>query len=203
MKKSTPLPLFALCLVLSLSTTALWAAPNEKQVKAMEVFLSNFTELGFMNISIEEMAEPANYPDLVRFGVGHNYINNFRSRVEILPEGKKRGDARIQAKWVEESVLKYFGLSIRADRSVEESDPPYFLEGKFFHFWASDGEAPWHARIKEASGPQKGLWELTGEIYNADAPGEILGDFRATIKEALWAEKPSYVLVTLATEYRE
>ena len=180
-----------------------WGAPSEKQLKAMGIFLSNFTELGFLELSTEEMTRPESYPDLVRFGVWHNYINNFKSRIENVPEkAREKGDLRIEAKWVEESVLKYFGLKIEANKSVDQSDPPYLYEEGYFYFWGADGEAAWYARIEEASNPEKGLWELSGEIYNADDPQEILGDFQATLKEAQWKTKQTYVLVNMSTEFR-
>jgi len=113
---------FAVCILALFCASAALAAPGEKQIKAMSLFLSNFTELGFMEASSEEMAKPENYPDLVRFGIGHNYINNFKSRIERNnAKSQEHGDVRIKAHWVEESVLKYFGLKITANRSVDQS----------------------------------------------------------------------------------
>ncbi len=191
------------CVAALLLGGSAWGAPSDKQLKAMGLFLSNFTELGFMNVSTQEMADPENYPNIIRFGVWHNYINNFKSRIENAPEGsREKGDLRIKAAWVEESVRKYFGLKIEANTSVDQSDPPYLYEKGYFYFWGADGEAAWYARVKEALNPEKGLWELSGEVYNADDPEEILGDFQATIKEALWNQKQTYVLLNMSTEFR-
>ncbi len=179
-----------------------WAAPSDKEIKAMGVFLSNFTELGFMDINVEEMSSPDNYPDLIRFGVFHNYINNFKSRIQQNRDNPgDRGDLRIKAGHVEESVQKYFGVKIKADRSVDQSDPPFFFKNGYFSFWGADGEAPWYARVKTATSPQTGLWELQGEIYNADDPKEIYGNFNAKIKEAMWGKKQTYVMVSMTSEY--
>ncbi len=192
----------ACLLVLGLATGA-WGAPSKKELQAMGLFLSNFTELGFTEIVTEEMARPENYPDLVRFGIMHNYVNNFKSRIEKNKEGAQGyGDFRIKASWVEESLRRYFGLEVAANKSVDASDPPYHFDGKYFHFWASDGEAPWYARVEKATSPQKGLWELSGVVYNADDPEELLGDFSAVIREGLWKGKLHYVLVRLKTEVR-
>ena len=191
------------CVVALLLGGSAWGAPSDKQLKAMGLFLSNFTELGFLELSTEEMTRPESYPDLVRFGVWHNYINNFKSRIASNPEGSgEKGDLRIEATWVEESVLKYFGLKIKANRSVDQSDPPYFFKDGYFYFWGADGEGVWFARVLKASGPEKGLWELSGEVYNPDDPQEILGDFQATLKEAQWKTKQTYVLVNMSTEFR-
>ena len=196
---------FAVCILALFCASAALAAPGEKQIKAMSLFLSNFTELGFMEASTEEMAKPENYPDLVRFGVWHNYINNFKSRIERNDaKSQKHGDVRIKASWVEESVLKFFGLKVTADRSVDQSYPPYYFDAakKAFHFWAADGEAAWYARVKNAESPEKGVWNLSGEIYNADDPKELWGDFEAVIRESDWKGKPSYVLVSIRSEMK-
>ncbi len=190
-----------LCVLALLSAGCACAAPSEKELKAMGVFVSNFTELGFMDVVAEEMAKPENYPDLVRFGIRHNYVNNFKSRIETNRENaREHGDVRIRASWVEESVLKYFGLKIKADRSVEQVYPPYHFDGTYFHFRAADGEAIWHAGVKKASSPQKGVWEISGKVYNADDPTDILGGFKAVIRESVWKNKPHYVMVSLSAE---
>ena len=188
-----------LCILALLSAGCVWAAPSEKELKAMSVFVSNFTEQGIMEVVTEEMAQPDKYPDLVRFGIRHNYINNFKSRIEANREGaREHGDVRIKATWVEETVLKYFGLKIKADRSVEQIYPPYHFDGTSFHFQAADGEATWLARVKKASSPQKGVWEISGEVYNADDPADVLGGFNAVIRESVWKNKPHYVMVRLS-----
>ena len=193
--------ILAVCVLALLSAGRLWAAPGEKELKAMGVFVSNFIEQGIMEVVTEEMAQPDKYPDLVRFGILHNYINNFKSRIEANKENaREHGDVRIRASWVEESVLKYFGLKIKADKSVEQVYPPYHFDGTFFHFQAADGEATWHARVKKASSPQKGVWEISGEVYNADDPTDILGGFKAVIRESAWNNKPHYVMVRLSAE---
>ena len=193
--------ILAVCVLALLSAGRLWAAPGEKELKAMSVFVSNFTEQGIMDVVTEEMAQPDKYPDLVRFGIRHNYINNFKSRIEANKENaREHGDVRIKASWVEESVLKYFGLKIKADRSVEQVYPPYHFDGTSFHFQAADGEATWHAKVKKASSTQKGVWEISGEVYNADDPTDILGGFKAVIKESVWKNKPHYVMVRLSAE---
>ncbi len=193
----------AVCILALFVAGCAWAAPSDRELKAMGLFLSNFTELGFTDIDAEEMAKPDSYPELVRFGIMHNYVNNFKSRIETNKESaREHGDVRIKASWVEASVLKYFGLKFTADKSVDQSDPPYSFDGKYFHFWAADGEAAWHAKVKKASTPQKGVWDLSGSVYNADNPTEILGDFTAVIRETVLKGKPHYVMVRLKTEMR-
>ncbi len=195
--------ILAVCVLALFVAGCAWAAPSDRELKAMGLFLSNFTELGFTDVVTEEMVKPDNYPDLVRFGIMHNYVNNFKSRIEPNKENaREHGDVRIKASWVEESVLKYFGLKFTADKSVDQSDPPYSFDGKYFHFWAADGEAAWHAKVKKASNPQKGVWDLSGSVYNADDPTEILGDFTAVIRETVLKGKPHYVMVRLKTEVR-
>ena len=83
---------------------------------------------------------------------------------------------------------------------MEQAYPPYHFDGTSFHFQAADGEATWLARVKKASNPQKGVWEISGEVYNADDPTDILGGFKAVIRESVWKNKPHYVMVRLSAE---
>ena len=47
---------------------------------------------------------------------------------------------------------------------------------------------------------ETGVWEISGEVYNADDPTDILGGFKAVIKESVWKNKPHYVMVRLSAE---
>jgi len=85
MKKMT-----VLCLVLSLfvfSCTETFAASGSKkgfsaaELKRMSTFLSNFTELGFMDFDAEVLTNEDDPADMIRFGIWHNYINNYKSRI--------------------------------------------------------------------------------------------------------------------------
>lgn len=171
----------------------------------MSLFLSNFTELGFMDASAEAIAAPDNYADAVRFGVGHNYLNNRKSRIVANKKGADvNGDMSIEAKFVEESVEKYFGVKVRADKSADDGEPAYHFDGKRFHFNGKDQDPGkvYYARVDEVDADGKGAYEATGVVYNVKDKKEVLADFRAVFKDWTWKGRKTYALVTLETEYR-
>ena len=180
-------------------------APTKKELDAMSLFLSNFTELGFMDASAEAIADPDNYADAVRFGVGHNYLNNRKSRIVANKKGADvNGDMSIEAKFVEESVEKYFGVKVRADKSADDGEPAYHFDGKRFHFNGKDQDPGkvYYARVDEVDADGKGTYEATGVVYNVKDKKEVLADFRAVFKDWTWKGRKTYALVTLETEYR-
>lgn len=169
-------------------------AATEAELKRMSVFLSNFTELGFWDIdSPAAMARE----DLVRFGIRHNYINNFKSR--IINKKTQHGDLAIEAKWVAESVKKYFDLELK-HASVLESDPPFFYDGKFYNFHGSDGEAVYYARVGVAYKLPDGNIRMTGELYNADGNDDTVFPFEAVAKPYKFGGKDTWSIVSIHTK---
>lgn len=180
-------------------------APTQKELDAMSLFLSNFTEQGFMDTSAEAIADPDNYADAVRFGVGHNYLNNRKSRIAANKKGAdKNGDMNIEAKFVEESVKKYYGVDLKADKSADEGEPAYHYDGKRFHFRGKDQEPEkiYYALVEKVETDGKGGYEATGIVYNVKDKKDVIADFKATFRDWNWKGKKTYALVSLETEYR-
>ena len=50
---------------------------SKTEMARMGTFLSNFTEQGMYNVNINNVTDE----ELVHFGIWHNYINNFKSRI--------------------------------------------------------------------------------------------------------------------------
>lgn len=202
MKKS--MTNLALCLALAIITLTsagvAAAQPGSRMaadaatLKRMSVFLSNFTELGFWDIdSPAAMARE----DLVRFGIRHNDVNNFNSR--IVHKKSQHGDLAIEARWVAESVKKYFDLDLQ-HASVLDSDPPYYYDGKFYHFFGADGEAAYHARVREAYTLPDGNIRMTGELYDANDYDDTTYPFEAVAKPYQFAGKDTWSIVSLHTK---
>lgn len=167
-----------------------------KQLKQMSTFLSNFTELGFFELNVRE----AETPDLIRFGIMHNYVNNFKTRIKPCPKKNcEHGSLVIDGKFVAESVKKYFGLNLK-NQSVKDSDPPYHFDGKLYHFEGADGEAVYYAEVKQAE--QKGrIVRMTGDIYNTEDESDRPYRFEAEAVPSKWNGKDTWTLLTMKTEF--
>ena len=182
-------------------------ASAAQQLKQMSTFLSNFTEQGFYDFDVKRSGDdealhlggdPSN-PDLIRFGIQHNYINNFKSRIRNCPKKNcPYGSLVIEAKFVAESVKKYYDIHLK-HRSVDQSDPPYHYDGKLYHFDGADGEAVYYAEVQEAT-REGGVVRMTGELYNAEDKNDRPYTFEAAAKPYKWKGKDTWAILSLKTE---
>lgn len=191
-----------LAAVMTLSSAASAAGDfNAAELKKMSTFLSNFTELGFFDFDAKEITNPDSPADMIRFGIRHNYINNYKSRIAPCKiKGCPYGGLVIEGKYVTESIKKYFDYDYKKLASVEDSDPPYHYDGKFYHFGGADGEAVYFARVDKAVRNASGQIIMTGELYNADDEDDILGTFEALAKPHKFGGKDTWAILSLRSE---
>ncbi len=171
-------------------------------LKKMSTFLSNFTELGFMNFDAKEVTNEKDPADMIRFGIWHNYVNNYKSRIaQCKKKNCEWGSLVIEGKYVTETIKKYFDVDYKKLASVTESDPPYFYDGKLYHFEGADGEAVYYARVDEAEKNSKGQVVMRGEIYNAEDENDLLGSFEALVKPHKFGGKDTWAILGMETEF--
>ena len=186
------------------------AAPDAATLKRMSTFVSNFTEQGFFDFDLEKSTgddalhfggDPSS-PDLIRFGIMHNYINNFKSRVRnCAKKNCPDGALVIEAKYVAESVKKYFDIDLK-HRSVVDSDPPYRYDGKLYHFDGADGETVYYAEVKKAT-TENGVVRMTGDIYNAEDKTDRPWTFEALAKPCKWKGLDTWSILSMRTTERQ
>ena len=198
-----------LCSTLHMPNGAQAASFSQAQLKLMSTFVSNFTELGFMNFDTKQegtddvlhLGGDPSSPDLIRFGIMHNYVNNYKSRIKPCPtKGCKHGSLVIDGKYVVESVKKYFDINLK-NASVEQSDPPYHFDGTLYHFEGADGEAVYYAEVKQAT-QEGGVIRMSGDIYNAEDKNDRPSTFVATAKPYKWNGKNTWAILSLQTTQR-
>ena len=177
---------------------------SAQDMKAMGVFLSNFTELGFLNVKASEFLDEKAPGDMIRFGIMHNYVNNFKSRIKPCPvKDCKWGSLVIDGAHVRDSLKRYFNHDLKQLPSVEDADPPYHFDGKNYHFEGADGEAVHHAAVTKAETGKDGLVHMSGEVYNAEDRKDVLGTFTALARPHTWNGKKTWALVELNTKVGE
>ncbi|MDR3278878.1 MAG: hypothetical protein LBT23_00035, partial [Synergistaceae bacterium] len=106
----------------------------------------------------------------------------------------------IDGKFVAESVKKYFDIALK-NQSVMDSDPPYFYDGKLYHFEGADGEATYFADVKEVFKQDGGTLRMTGELYNGDDEEDRPATFEAAAKPYKWDGKDTWAILSLVTEW--
>ena len=162
--------------------------------KAMGVFLSNFTEIGMMNFTADDVLDTAHTYEMIRFGIWHNFMNN-------------RGSLTIDCASVRDSLRRYFGYNLRQCLSASHPDSAspsdrFHCDGTKYHFEGAAGEAVYHARV---DGARQGadLIEMNGIVYSADDEKDILGSFTAQARPHIWKGKNALAIVSLKTQFRE
>ena len=191
---------FAFVLFFSVFSGTSYAA-SANQLKLMSTFLSNFTEVGLMFFNTEEIASGTHPEKLIRFGIMHNYINNYKSRIKQCGvKGCKWGSLTIEGKFVTESIKKYFDVDYTKLGSVTDSDPPYHYDGKLYHFEGADGELVYYARVDKAVPSGKEII-MTGVIYNAEDKDEIHGSFEAVVKPHKFGGRDTWAIIALETKF--
>ena len=174
----------------------------------MSTFVSNFVEVRFPDFDMQKGEAPPNSA-LIRFGIGHNLINNRESRIKFCPqESCTHGSWNIDAKFVAESVKKYFDLDVQ-HRSVSGDDgrSRFHFDGKSYHFEVSDfdsgGDAmPSHATVKRAV-RDGDVIRMSGDIYYESVEEEkpyIAAAFVVTAKPHTWNGKKTWAILSLKRE---
>ncbi len=174
--------------LLSLGTEGKANEFSSGQVKKMSTFLSNFTELGFYSFTAKDILNEKNPGDMIRFGIWHNYINNFKSRIR-----NHGNQLSIDGKFVKESVKKYFNYNMK--RLV--SSGRFKFDGKKYIFDGADGEAIYYAQVTSAKSIAQGVIEMKGYLYNIEDKSDRNGTFVALAKPYKYNGKNTWSIVSM------
>ena len=207
------LKLLALCALLAVAASASAADRklnlNAQTTKKLSTFLSNFTELSYYSFDTFEagpedmlhLGAPQNVGELIHCGIWHNYVNNFKSRIRQTKNG--RHSACIDAKFVAESVDRYFGLPLK-HQNVEGAD--FYYDGRNYQFEPADGEATYYAQVTQAW-ERMGVgdlptWRVTGYIYNVEDKKDRPATFEAFVYPSTWNGKETWIVQGMKTTWK-
>ncbi len=179
---------YALAIFMIFSTVSLSHAFSQSTMKRMGIFLSNFTEQGMYNFNAKDVLNENNPRQMIRFGIWHNYINNFKSK--IRQSGNKLS---IDGKFVKETIKKYFNYNIKRLVSVGR----FHYDGRKFTFDGADGEATYYCRVTSAKKIANGVIEMKGYLYNVDDHSDRNGTFVALAKPYKYGGKNTWSIISL------
>ena len=188
-------------------------AENEKpypadtgELSRMSIFLNNFTEQGFMNFDVRKKERDGGVlgtEDFIRFGIWHNYLNNFKSRISMCTvENCQYGSLIIEGKYVVESVKKYFDLNLK-NQSIPDPHFPIHFDGKKYHFEGADGERFPLAQVENVFQKTDGTLRMTGYLYDAEDPSDRPATFEAIAKQYLFKDKKTWAILSMHTNEQE
>lgn len=172
---------------------------SQSELKRMSVFISNFVEAGLNNFDVDDISDS----ELIRFGIWHNYINNFKSRIRnCSTKDCPYGSLVIDSKYVDESVKKYFDMRIRRHKTTGRGHETMFFDGEYYHFEGADGESI-QAEVFEAHTRRDGIIVMKGATYHADH--EDLGydnNFTAEARPYKYNGKNTWRILSIKMEER-
>jgi hypothetical protein len=187
----------------SSTTNAVDVVMDRALNRKVNIFLSNFAECfmdGFTRQSITDL-------ELVRFGVGHNYKNNFK----LWQPTADKMNVKIKADYVTKTIDKYFGPIGFSHQSADEWT--IYRDGHYI-VPVADGEAIPFVQIDRLTRDGNGLYTAYGSIYgnanylmvddpykplsawsNAErAEIEYYGKIQATFTEVTESDKSRFII---------
>ena len=178
--------------------------PAAGELKKMSIFLSNFTEIRFMNFTVGRkggegttLIKDGASPDLVRFGIWHNYRNNFNDKIRTCTvEPCTHGSLTIDGASVAATIKKYFDLDLK-NQSVSDSQPVAHFDGRNYHFEGADGEATYFAQVEKVFQQTDGTLRMTGYLYNADDSADRPATFEALAKRHTFEGRKTWAILSL------
>ncbi|MBQ6775471.1 MAG: hypothetical protein IJP53_03335 [Synergistaceae bacterium] len=198
-------------LVILAVAVSLGAAKKNDEIKRMGIFISNFTELGMYEFDLEEdgydeilhLGDPYSMPELIRFGIGHNIINNKKLIGKCTRKNCEFGSSTIAKESVAASVRKYFDLPVKHQKIMGDA-PEVDYDGKLYHFdkrdW--DNDTIYYADVQYVD-RGKNFITMEGELYELDNPKHRPATFVAKAKPYRWNNKDTWSILALSVEWQE
>ncbi|MDR0827147.1 MAG: hypothetical protein LBN33_04605, partial [Desulfovibrio sp.] len=93
-------------------------------------------------------------------------------------------------------VKKYFDIDLK-NRSITESDPPYYYDGKLYHFEGADGEATYSTDVRKVVRQADGNLRMSGELYNAEDRNDRPETFEALVKPYKFDGKETWAVLRM------
>ena len=210
-----------LCTLCVMVLTGTSYGASRQEMKKLGVFLSNFTEAGYFNFDIRaensnddndglaHLGMPENVTELARFGIVHNLINNYKTRIKKCRDRNcESGPLTIEKKYVSESVRKYFGLDLDAmdlDYIADDVTAEFSYDGRLFHFDAESfrepgNEAVYYAEVEDVDSTGR-YTAVSGYVYDTKKTTKERGTFSAMVIPSMWQGKSSWLIIRMTTDW--
>ena len=207
--------LFTGIILFSFVLLSMGAAKQNDEIKRMGIFISNFTEQGLFEFDIYDGSDDEggrlmhlgyseNMPELVRFGIQHNVINNPKSTIKkCTRKNCPYGDSVMSAKSVANAVKKYFDMDIENVDSRGDY-PEFHFDGTNYHFnrpeWTP--ERVYYADVQDVE-RSRNIITMRGEIYDLHNKKDRPASFEAKAKPYKWNNKDTWAIISLVVDWYE
>ena len=201
----------AAALLIIVALVSMGASKKNDELKRMGIFLSNFTELGMYEFDLEDdgpdeilhLGSPYSMGELIRFGIGHNVINNKKLIQKCKRKDCDFGSSTIAKESVAASVSKYFDLPVKHQKVLGDA-PEIDYDGKLYHFdksnWIND--TVYYCEVQHVTRDENFI-TMEGELYDVNNPKDRPATFVAKAKPYKWNNKDTWSILALSVEWNE
>lgn len=168
------------------------------QLKKMGVFLSNFTECNYTNISKGSFIDQPG--EMVHFAMCHNWINNHKIFSMRKSCGKNSEEyevfAHLDPKALAATIKKYLDYDFKEHQSYEDY---ITYDGHTYCMPAGDGEQTPNVKVVSAKKQDDGTILVRGSSFYPDAEEDADDNInvKAVIRPYVWNGKNTWSLVKM------
>ncbi len=166
-------------------TTANDVKLNSEEMKKLNIFFSNFSEVNLKPFTEGKIADD----DLINFGVLHLYKNNLG-----MFEKVDAGNFKIKEDKVSASVQKYFSKNIGSHKSTSE----FKYKNGFYFIEIADGEAYTFSQVESLTDIGNDRYVAYVNVYTAGSGWT--GDAHGSMKE--WKSNGEEEVPVLTEKYK-
>ena len=190
--------------ILSICLLAIFILASPKNASAaepfkdMSIFISNFTEVGLADFKAKDILNPAAPGEMLRFGIYHNFINNFKTRIKKCTDKKcPQGSFKVEGKFVAESLKKYFDYTLN-HAELNLAGTPYTYDGTFYHFKGMTDDPKEYAEVTKAQKNADKI-QMSGRIYFQYDPHKTNATFKAIARPHTFQGKKNFAILAITT----
>ena len=202
--------LFVASLLILVMIFSMGAAKKSDEIDRMGIFLSNFTELGMYEFDVEDddgdetlhLGSSENMGELIKFGIGHNIINNKKLIGKCTRKNCDYGSSTISKESVAASVKKYFDLDVK-HQDVLGDTPQAEFDGKLYHFDKDEftNDTIYYCEVQNVTKDKKFV-TMEGELYELGNKKNRPGFFVAKAKPYKYNKKDTWAILSLSVEWK-
>ena len=203
--------IFMFALIFAALIFSVGASKNDDEIKRMGIFVSNFTELSMYDFDLEEdgdesmlhLGSPEGMEELIRFGIGHNIINNKKLIQKCTRKKCEYGQSTIKKESVSASVKKYFDLPVE-HQNLFGNAPEAEFDGKLYHFDKAnfENDTIYYCEVQDVTRGKKVI-TMEGELYELGNTKNRPAYFVAKAKPYKWNNKNTWAILSLSVEWTE
>lgn len=185
------------CLILFLAMIPVWSQAadlSRAEAAPMEAYLGRFMGISRDNMRFGSPAQAAEARKMLEYALRFAQQDDPGKFSQCPRENCPYGKLRVEKRYVDEAIKRYFGLDPDRYPFLSGQDWPGFERG-FYHVAESPESLGIRPRVREAKEQPVGLVLMRGDVL--DHMGEVIDKFTALAWPAKFGTQNTWSLVSL------